>query len=79
MKRWKHNTDGPRADRILIIRRREFMAKERFRRQVVGLTPKGERITIGHVSSNGVSVTNARAKGCFGSVPKNRGLRRVRS
>jgi hypothetical protein len=55
------------------------MAKQRFRRQVGGTTPQGKRITVGHVSGNGVSVANARAKGCFGSGPKNRGLRRVRS
>jgi hypothetical protein len=42
------------------------MGKDRFRRQVGGQTPKGARITIGHVSSNGGAVTNARAKGCFG-------------
>jgi hypothetical protein len=42
------------------------MAKQRFRRQVGGTTQQGERITIGHVSSNGGAVTNARAKGCFG-------------
>jgi hypothetical protein len=42
------------------------MAKNRFRRQVSGNTPKGDRITIGRVSSNGYAVTNARAKGCFG-------------
>jgi hypothetical protein len=45
------------------------MAKKRFIRQVGGLTSKGERITIGHVSSNGVAVKNARAKGCFGGSP----------
>lgn len=43
------------------------MAKQRFRRQVGGLTSKGERITIGHVSSNGGAVKNARAKGWFDS------------
>jgi hypothetical protein len=43
------------------------MAKQRFRRQVGGLTSKGERITIGHESSNGGAVKNARAKGCFGN------------
>jgi hypothetical protein len=43
------------------------MAKQRFRRQVGGLTEDGKRITIGHVSGNGNAVKNARAKGCFGS------------
>jgi hypothetical protein len=42
------------------------MGKDRYRRQVGGNTTKGDRITIGHVSSNGDSVANARAKGCFG-------------
>jgi len=42
------------------------MAKNRFRRQVGGTTTKEDRITIGRVSSNGDSLTNARAKGCFG-------------
>jgi hypothetical protein len=54
------------------------MAKNRYRRQVGGLTPEGKRITIGHVSANGGATANAKAKGCFGSGPKNRGLRRVR-
>jgi hypothetical protein len=52
------------------------MAKQRFRRQVGGLTPKGDRITIGHVSSNGGAVKNARAKGCFGSP--NRRKKRIK-
>ena len=43
-----------------------MMGRDRFRRQVGGNTPKGDRITIGRVSSNGNAVTNARAKGCFG-------------
>jgi hypothetical protein len=55
------------------------MGNKRFRRQVGWLTPKGERITVGHVSSNGGADKNAKAKGCFGSGLKNRGLRRVRS
>lgn len=42
------------------------MGKDRFRRQVGGNTTNGDRITIGRVSSNGNSVANARAKGCFG-------------
>jgi hypothetical protein len=42
------------------------MAKNRFRRQVGGKTTKEDRITIGRVSSNGDSLANARAKGCFG-------------
>jgi hypothetical protein len=42
------------------------MARNRFRRQVGGTTTKGDRITVGHVSSNGDSLTNARAKGSFG-------------
>jgi hypothetical protein len=54
------------------------MAKNRYRRQVGWLTPKGERITVGHVSSNGGADKNAKAKGCFGSGPRNRGLRLVR-
>jgi len=42
------------------------MGRNRYRRQVGGNTTKGDRITIGHVSSNGCAVTNARVKGCFG-------------
>jgi hypothetical protein len=44
------------------------MEKQRFRRQVGDNTPNGDRITIGHVSSNGEAVKNARVKGCFGAV-----------
>jgi len=43
------------------------MAKARYRRQVGGKTPKGDRITVGRVSSNGRAFDNARAKGCFGN------------
>lgn len=42
------------------------MGRNRYRRQVGGNTKKGDRITIGRVSSNGGAVANARAKGCFG-------------
>ena len=42
------------------------MAKRSKRRQVGGETPKGERITVKGVSSNGCANANARAKGCFG-------------
>jgi hypothetical protein len=42
------------------------MGKQRFRRQVSLFTFKDERITIGYVASNGGSIKNARAKGCFG-------------
>jgi hypothetical protein len=52
------------------------MGKKHFRRQVGGNTPNGDRITIGHVSSNGGAVKNARAKGCFGSPGrKKRGIK----
>jgi hypothetical protein len=41
------------------------MAKQRFRRQVGGLASKGERITIGHVSSNGGAVKKRQGQGMF--------------
>jgi hypothetical protein len=42
------------------------MAKNSIRRQIGNVTPKGDRITIGHVSGNGGAERNAKAKGCFG-------------
>ena len=42
------------------------MAKKSKRRQVGGETMKGDRITVGGVSSNGRALVNAKAKGCFG-------------
>jgi hypothetical protein len=66
---WKNNISNKRAvwnPRTSINKEYLIMGKKHLRRQVGGLTADGRRITIGHVSSNGGAVKNARAKGCFG-------------